>query len=827
MAKERIINMSSDFVQIEFEQEFLKLSIRAKNCLKYSKLDNPYALHTFILDGGIIRSLRGCGSKSAQEISDFYKKIQPYFTSIPKETDRKTKEDNGLSLANELNTLKELGDWEGYLKILIKQELYINHNVPIEIKDEIIKQFPTIDQFLFVLCNDSTYLLSICNAISQASLIQTYIGIIRNILEQIPNDLFPVMIINQLSTVINGLEKHKNISTKLEAVRIYRNLAKTNLLNETLISKRCQKAYERLKNQILSKGFKYIKKKSTLPKLHKIYDYLEEQFSFIDSIELKDLEQLILLSKFPYLNNDELKFVYSFYSKYGYYPMFRILYFYITNTFCQELYLFATSHEIISNNYRGFNLSVSQESVRKAKNEYDYLRSNLSEAEICNSNNWSSYEFLFYNFLFKDNSNYDKIIELEGLQVNLFGFYSILSLVFSFLPYKIDIRKKIFDCTDRINYKDYLFVFAITNKLSNYPFEKIFHKIENIYNSVRTYDTFFTLEGLLFFDLEPTLGDNDKYLIKNFFSIFLKDMYGLNVINERVNFPSNSLNYEQIIYDIISENGAPMKIEQILFDFKKKYPDDSHGNTNFIRYIIANSEDIECIGRKSLYTLVEWNSFVGSISELLIHILNKEETPLPLTRLYDEALFLRPDTTERSILSIIYMEKGINFTLFYGDFVGLKEKTYGDCYYAIPTTFDEIIETIKKYLRENNRFPFSNSKGLEGSIYRLIHNTSKYTIQQKEYIKNKIVALDYPHNKKEFDFWENCDTLLTFIRNNNTFITKNDNKPLFDWFEFNLVNYQKLKGYFKEKFTNLCKEIMKFDEHIILDIISNHYNKSK
>ena len=105
---------------------------------------------------------------------------------------------------------------------------------------------------------------------------------------------------------------------------------------------------------------------------------------------------------------------------------------------------------------------------------------------------------------------------------------------------------------------------------------------------------------------------------------------------------------------------------------------------------------------------------MGSIREIAIEIVKKEEEPVQIQDITKQVLESRPDSNEKSVSSIIWQTIATGeLLLFCGDYVGCPNRKYKDDYILMPQTFDDWLKSFKDFVLKNKRFPTA-SQGYEG-----------------------------------------------------------------------------------------------------------------
>jgi len=250
-------------------------------------------------------------------------------------------------------------------------------------------------------------------------------------------------------------------------------------------------------------------------------------------------------------------------------------------------------------------------------------------------------------------------------------------------------------------------------------------------------------EYLLNFVSKPELVDRVIPLV-----IFIvKDEFDLEIRGTRVVFPRNT--YKQIYeyaYEALDILAKPSFVKQISQKVRELYP-----KTNFtyegIRSSLKREYGFIPIGRSSCFGLKKWETIIenfkgGTIRDIVKEYLQDLDNPQSLTEITKYVLQYRPNTNSKSILTNLKSEASDTFVFFQNSFVGLKGKKYSSIYILLPEkavkkrTWQNSMEFVKNFIKENGRRPFSSDKDSQAIIlYRWIS-------VQKNLIKNGRVPIE-------------------------------------------------------------------------------------
>ena len=261
---------------------------------------------------------------------------------------------------------------------------------------------------------------------------------------------------------------------------------------------------------------------------------------------------------------------------------------------------------------------------------------------------------------------------------------------------------------------------------SNYRSFKFFSAITEVGRLTRLRrDTTIKIPIRSYFATNPEYWSGEKTLEENqvddFIEVFetiLDDFFDDYIENHHLVLEMNRINYAEILYGILKEHGESMRLQDIFDRYKQLYPNSKYNDAKQIKPYLFRDERIKNIGRSSMYTLTEWNEYTGSLFELAVDLVEATKTPIKIEELAKEMLVFRPSSTERSTQSIIYLcVNDGRLVQFYGDMVGIPNRTYGGDYILQPRNFDEWMIAFKEFTVKHGCFPIGTTKGFEGALY--------------------------------------------------------------------------------------------------------------
>lgn len=316
------------------------------------------------------------------------------------------------------------------------------------------------------------------------------------------------------------------------------------------------------------------------------------------------------------------------------------------------------------------------------------------------------------------------------------------------------------------------------------------------YNMRKTRSEEFSIEPYVRLSLPRDSFHPKVHLI---YPIFLDYMKALDdVVTIRDNFvvlASNKLSVEDCLVDILERNGSSMSYKQICHEFVKAYPDFKLTNVTTLRSYILRSPRILPVGRSGRYVLSHWSEiFTGSLTELMIRCIREAGRPLSLSEIYNKVLRYFPDTNEKSLTTLIYLDKGKNFVTLGASLYGLVGVDYPDVEPNVPRfitrlPFEQRFKQVKDFVAEHGRMPMNIDKQ-ESTLWHWIENVEAgnifYTEEQwEDFRRFRAENALLPQNSGELRFRSNCKKIKDLVADTNRMPAIKNNPFEYTWFSRN------------------------------------------
>lgn len=361
----------------------------------------------------------------------------------------------------------------------------------------------------------------------------------------------------------------------------------------------------------------------------------------------------------------------------------------------------------------------------------------------------------------------------------------------------------------------------VSEQLSLFKYKKMIKEVKRLNDLRRTKDESFPVNTYFVDNVDywdnSILPDEDireetTHLVEE----IIESVFGDVIMDGVIVFEKIRPDYRDVVYQILKDAGHRMHIADIFEQFKQRCPECGFTKPDQIRYYMKCNEEIIPVGKKSTFALKEWGEMIGSIRELSLKILRQQKDPIPMEWMCDEILTYRPDSSRKSISTIIQQEvdKG-EFVLFFGDTVGLQGRVYEGDNVIVPRTFDGWLSLYNQFVVEHGWHPLSGSKGVEGYLYRWaykLNRTEETTDDMKQRFSKLLDQLSsYPRTTQEIKFLRDCEDYKDFVKKKERMVELSDDPVLCMWFKKWEYEYKRLtdnrKRYFEELLSFLKEKL--------------------
>lgn len=502
---------------------------------------------------------------------------------------------------------------------------------------------------------------------------------------------------------------------------------------------------------------------------------------------------------YPFLTKKERTFVAQFLHDEGRYPVVFIALRYLRTTTNRKLQVFATANGIVGKHRRFETIAQDFDLTRERVRQVSLMDITHVDdaAQTWNKERWSALDFLNLPLLTEDNTNWEVLRRKERL-TNL-DFYSALTIFRQLTPLNIvamryDGRK----ANSRLSvssWKKPNVLFAYDSRLTCCKLEDALIDVAHESNLHHITDCRKSMADFIgpYFTSEPS--DTDRQRVMNILREVIPMYNGVEMIADEIVFRANHINYLEEIYQILQGKGQAMTVDDIYEEFRQRNPSDHHTKSGFIRSYMLRDKRFEAVGSKSTYQLREWQRFAGALGDLAVLLMADRDEPVKAEVLCRQMMERRPNTTLKSCNTSIYLAVNARRLQFYVDaealagntiasenadaqadaevsryHVGLFDHPYSERFWPATLTVEGTILSMKRFLKENGRWPFCSSDGIEKILYRALRKyTLKRCITEEEGLRYQqgmadINPLDYPYSERDQVFLNRCRELDNYCQ---------------------------------------------------------------
>ena len=528
-------------------------------------------------------------------------------------------------------------------------------------------------------------------------------------------------------------------------------------------------------------GYRYIAPrqgmKKTLLKLYDFHQLFIKEAERLNNLDDKEIHKEKLMADYPFLTPDELGFVLQFEEAVGRLPLLFILW--------RSLMTSETSFDQIYRMIHGFNdgkpvlrndvakqVSLTPERVRQLLVVADGSRQEWSRDQKAEE----LYPDLWETAVTDENSRtYVRYNGVENLNLPFRQFAPLVALMGGFTVKMVGGH----------------FFLIKTSVLKKIDFKEMLLTVESRIAMKRLADETVDLAELTLrfpVDLRKTAGKLMKSVAVT--------AYGVEIAaNGKLILPKNSTDFSEEFYSILDDNGAPMHIDEVFKEFKRRFPGHKYVESIQIKPYLFRHPHIRSIGKTSLYALDKWeNVYFGTIRNLLQEILAASESPLRMDEIFEKVKPVFPNTTRSSLISTMIDSDFKRFVLFEGGYYGLSAKIYPASYRAVedghhsPYSFEEREKNLYDFIERNGHFPVYSGEAEEASLARWLSNIGRGKIEATEEQKRRLderlgeyAAKGLPKTATEVDFFFKCKELREHIKTHKFLPTRRSNPILCSW----------------------------------------------
>ena len=566
-----------------------------------------------------------------------------------------------------------------------------------------------------------------------------------------------------------------------------------------------------------------------------------------------DVENAIFEKKLLFCNHctNNFTFAVDFYLKNGHFPMYWILEQYLVNDKSREIYILLNTFNIFRQNFKENNLvygvkileeiakkyDLSYERIRQIRNKTFHKTFEITKDEIVYQKDDN---LIKYTNLLQNRDDWAYVIELSKktyinqesveIQEYLRKEQCNLSTEFAFHIIAYFLRDTFwlfggFDISNRK--KNWKNSFLIQNTLMCiFDFEKFMEEFKNhITNNEIKYDLnideFLSKSACWEYVIDP----NEFEIIVNVVKDILSYEFNLfSNVDGLISIPvTKERNPSDVVYEILKQKGKPMHIDKIFAKFKEILPEHKFLEAAQLRPCLCRNDAISRRNKSSIYTLKEWRHIKsGTISDSIVEFLLDNDLPQTVDSIMEYVLIHFPKTNVARVRTIMFNDTKKRFLFFNNNIFGLLNKEYpSECKEqkqqdGKQKPFEQRLYDLRKFLSENDRFPFSvsdNEDEISLNRWWIVANKNieKLTKQQKKEVeKIKVQYADYEKDKTEYNWFCHLNDLKLFVLENRRLpLSGGSENVLYSWFYRAKEKFltDQLNERQRVKYIEVCKEI--------------------
>ena len=540
--------------------------------------------------------------------------------------------------------------------------------------------------------------------------------------------------------------------------------------------------------------------------------------------------------EYPFLNEDEVEFVYNFMNDEGRYPVFFLARRFIQASQQRGVRAYARYNGIIgrfeSLSDIAKDLSVTFERVRQlSKIDVDKLNSMAWDA-----GRWAALPGFDRNFMTAASLDWKRVSEAE--HVEDMSFYAALSLISLMRPIVIvslnrDGRRANSRRNAVAEWEEPFILFAHDAAITDVNFVDMIRTLAHDVSLTRTRDLHFSMSKLIGEWTKKPLPPELQAQVQDLMTEVLPVLPDVGVDGDDIFIRANHINYVDDIYDILQQRDEAMTIDEIYDVFRKMHPDDHHTNSTFLRSYMLADDRFEAVGRKSTYQLREWKRFSGGLMEMAVNIVTENGGPMLTEELCQRMYEQRPSTTVKSCMSTVYLavQKGVLRYLITDEhpsvssYVGLVSEDLPDGFWLSPIDKAGAIESLRRFVSEYQRWPFDmHEDGVEAQLYYVLNKYTRKSDKPQAEVQRFIESItdknpyELPHTRRDLAFLNNCRKLKDYVMRHHAMPRYDETPALGIWYR-NVTRQKNATEPFRQYHLQHLDSVLKryLDEQTVLN----------
>lgn len=521
--------------------------------------------------------------------------------------------------------------------------------------------------------------------------------------------------------------------------------------------------------------------------LNRFNDLFEELTQNIDiNAEQPQFSQQDILAeeignKYPFLLRKECITVAKFIHNNDYQPILFLLYKYIYRNEELRFKVYKDFYGLNIDSKRctldeiAHSQGLSRERVRQITSCGIPLPNGIKDKEVAQINdsigNIIAFDSLVWDDLKKKHMLKDEAVEMPLLLCSLSGYYTIIQIDDDDICYLV--KREL---------------------VENVRIRNVFNSIRKTINARRSVVE--KLDILSYIKSDKRKYHRDVAQLCSIYSKFISTLPNVKVIDDRFivlmpNMIDISLAIESILYD----KGFPMTLLELFDEFNKLHLNHWITTLHQFKPFIQRNPNIKPKGKRGIYVLAHWkNQFTGSLVEYIEHVLKMCGEPAHIDDILDFIKEEFPDTTKKSVYSLLTGSYSNRFVSFEGNFFGLIEHQNDNANLRVKRfitrkSFDERFDEFKAFVLLHKRIPIaSGSTEEEDSLNRWMRNvqignvesTSEHSRKLKTFIDaNK----ELPQDGFEYKFKLMCDQIKVIVSQTFALPSRSEHLSEYNWLQ--------------------------------------------
>lgn len=533
--------------------------------------------------------------------------------------------------------------------------------------------------------------------------------------------------------------------------------------------------------------------KLSIERVCKFLDDFHREYKSIVSGRKADWKTRLIAIDYPFLTDKELAFVASFLQSEGRYPVLFLARCYFLRTKNRQAQVFARANGIVNGHTRFEAIAEEYGVTRERVRQLSVMSlTNAPDAGLVwDEKRWQALGFLGQPLLMEENVHWNELRQKERL--GDLDFYSTLTIFRQMVPLnivslRVDGRRANARLSANVPWQKPGVLFGYDSRLGSFAFENALSVVGHEASLLRVMDGRISLSDLVDQHFTTRHSEEDRQVVASIVRDVLSMFDNVETEGDDIVFRANRTNYMEEIYQILQRRGQAMTIDEIHEEFRQLHPNDHHTESSFIRSYMLRDDRFEAVGSKSTYQLREWERFAGTLSDLAVHLLESCDEPVKTETLCRQMMEVRPTTTLKSCNTSIHIAVNACRLLFYNDVasadgeaahqddaeagrhcVGLFDRQYPERFWPSPMTIEGIIRSMRRFLEEYDRWPFSSGKkGMEPMLYYVLRkfgNRRRVTDEELMHYQQCMADIDpneYPSNERDLLFRDRCRELAAY-----------------------------------------------------------------